>query len=549
MFVRICTRPTAGGAAPLTRISASCYGRQSRAKLSCVTVNLHPSEVPAAERKEKVISDIRAQVNHRRLQPPLLGELQRELQPRRQHDDAAVILASRSIASWLTDDRFLSRLLASTSPGSPSADEAPSDLTVLCAAVDQVPRYWRRDRSFGSSEGLSVLRGAADRILPGLWEDLCSEKDARDPRARAARPWLEFRPPTFRHAGALRITVPLANTVFTNGTPHTFFVSRWEAGPRKPSFQLLDKSNKASQVIVLPPGDMGFGARTFSFVTTALVPLTKPRKIVAGLGNILRQVEIEGDPAPASKELEAIIPSLLEKRREHWATKQQPGPLGVWALIMPAGAAAGKTSDLALPDPVDLQKYDPADEMSLASQTARAMDMLLSHGCQLRRVLSGGGGWGPKQGLLSLDPQTKFGTSAQEDMEAFIKSFRGDDAAGGGGGGGGGSGFETAGPYVQFFVEMSPVTKHSKTIGVDHGFRSFRSPTVVTGTPGAAIKHLRDETCLNLFGAVSSEGIYLSSHEPLGAVSTKLDGNSPSVVSTKLDAPRSYTISSALFRE
>ena len=31
-----------------------------------------------------------------------------------------------------------------------------------------------------------------------------------------------------------------------------------------------------------------------------------------------------------------------------------------------------------------------------------------SKGCQLRKVLSGGGGWGVKQGLLSLDPDADY---------------------------------------------------------------------------------------------------------------------------------------------
>ncbi len=60
-------------------------------------------------------------------------------------------------------------------------------------------------------------------------------------------------------------------------------------------------------------------------------------------------------------------------------------------------------------------------------------------------VVSGGGGWGDKQGLLSLDPQTKYSSPDEDDVESFIRSFKGDTS---------GAGTVVApGSYIQFFIE------------------------------------------------------------------------------------------------
>lgn len=37
--------------------------------------------------------------------------------------------------------------------------------------------------------------------------------------------------------------------------------------------------------------------------------------------------------------------------------------------------------------------------------------------------MSGGGGWGAKQGLLSLDPETSYALPEQDDIDAFVKAF------------------------------------------------------------------------------------------------------------------------------
>lgn len=61
--------------------------------------------------------------------------------------------------------------------------------------------------------------------------------------------------------------------------------------------------------------------------------------------------------------------------------------------------------------------------------------------------MSGGGGWGQKQGLLSLDPESRYSTEDQEDIDSFIRSFKGEETAG--------SGIVAPGSWVQFLVERA----------------------------------------------------------------------------------------------
>ncbi|KAK4205331.1 hypothetical protein QBC40DRAFT_271526 [Triangularia verruculosa] len=429
-------------------------------------------------------------------------------------DDAAVVLVSRSLAPWLQDQAFMAELLESTISG----EEAGTgrELSVLSAAVDEVPQF---QGALTSSEGVSVLRGSAARVLPGLWEVGSDQTFSPSSSSQRQPSFLEFRLPGLQpKSESLQVTVPLANTIFTNVKPHALFASKWHHNPAaaRKGLSMAASVEKTTQTILLPGHDQIPSQSTASTVYTALVPVTRPHKIVAGLGNILRQVEVGVKPEPASKGLEAVIPTLLKKRLEHSESDvpEYSGPVGVWALIMPKDAV----EQFPMPDPLDVENYDPHDEWDLVYQTSHAMDGLIASGCQLRKILSGGGGWGLKQGLLSLDPNTRYAREEHEDMESFIRSFKGEDATGG---------IVTPGSYVQFFTEAIPPTETTRP---KLPWPSD-SPTFAIGTPGGKASG-QVETFPNLFGAVSAEGVYISSEENTS-------------ITTKLDAPQSYVVSHA----
>lgn len=107
--------------------------------------------------------------------------------------------------------------------------------------------------------------------------------------------------------------------------------------------------------------------------------------------------------------------------------------------------------------------------------------------------MSGGGGWGAKKGLLSLDPQiSHFAFSEEEEMRRFMQTMDN-------------SGFAPTGSTIQFFMSMS------------------RPPPMPSGSPPSFVfgvsgqepldsEVVEDETGFigGHFGALSNEGIYLS---------------------------------------
>ncbi|KAK3310557.1 uncharacterized protein B0T15DRAFT_489232 [Chaetomium strumarium] len=530
MLSRVCFRPAVGRiAAPHSRGSSFHRGRKYEhgvRLISCVTFSVDITRTSAVKLKQAVVDGLRESLG-----PGGPAKKQQN------HDDAALLFVSKSLASWLDDDAFLTRMVASAGIATGSTSR---EVTMLTAAVDEVPCYDPGLDSLSSSEGVSVLRGNASRVL----QDLTSLSDVEIPGDGAQEPSLEFHPPPCWHAGPLAVTVPLANTVFSNGRPHTLFVSRWGSESSAGSARLVDKTQMTSQRIILPAADMAVSEEkdqsTTSSVVSHLVPVTSPRRISAGLGNILRNIEINGSPRPASQELEDVIPRLLEARRKD--KDSASGPVDVWALIAPARYIE---KGLPISNPLELGKYQLSDEVGLARAVANQMDMFIAGGCQLRKVLSGGGGWGLKKGLLSLDPQTRLTTDEHQDLESFISSFRGDTSAGG---------IITPGSYVQFFVEpalpspqedddYAPVTRSSSSSSSSSV--RFRTLTTVFGTharppirsPLAATASDPVRAWPGLFGALSSEAMYISHR------GETRDGQV--VIATKIDVPRSYMVSTA----
>jgi hypothetical protein len=128
--------------------------------------------------------------------------------------------------------------------------------------------------------------------------------------------------------------------------------------------------------------------------------------------------------------------------------------------------------------------------------------------------VSGGGGWGPKKGLLSLDPQqTHFALSEEEEMKRFLETMDN-------------SGFAPPGASIQFFIPAmaTPETTACDVTGVVFGVPSSTETSEATKT--ASNGYLVS----NHFGALSSQGIYISG---------PTDADSPSCHESKLSIPGS----------
>lgn len=153
-------------------------------------------------------------------------------------------------------------------------------------------------------------------------------------------------------------------------------------------------------------------------------------------------------------------------------------------------------------------------------------------------VVSGGGGWGPKQGLLSLDPELKFGevTDARydfQDIESPEEEQRqalGDVAS--------------SGDFIQFFMPgEATITEPTLPLRKDFDRRRMSNtigciPSSIDDVPIAR----RDETFYPFhlvkghFGALSEHGLYLETD----GVTIKSDPNV-----TKIDLPYSRFVQSS----
>lgn len=219
--------------------------------------------------------------------------------------------------------------------------------------------------------GVSVLYGPTSSILPRLWEKEGFDNTNQDSIASVSF----LTNPLIGNTGALEVTMPLANTVFQNGRRSTLYASRWDTSSEG-SMALGMRHHKTTQTIVDKDGSVN---HTLSMIP--LLPLTPPRRIVAGLGNIVRQVEVDGSATPASRELEAIIPKIFGERAQHEPT-YSPRPIGVWCWVIPPHCIkTGKFDNLRL-----FQAGSPQTEMNIALSSMEIFAELLSSGCRLHRI-------------------------------------------------------------------------------------------------------------------------------------------------------------------
>ncbi|KAF1939721.1 hypothetical protein EJ02DRAFT_252521 [Clathrospora elynae] len=204
------------------------------------------------------------------------------------------------------------------------------------------------------------------------------------------------------------LRLPLANTIFHTGRPTTMTLSTWKTHGKAEPLTLLSQSNISHHSLRLLGHDPSMG-HIISTLSIPLLPLTVPRRVEECMGNIIRRiVASDGEIVTASSELENVVPRFFRSRG------QPAQATTAWALVIPAKlkkTISEKTDQLLTTLPTEgkdsktnreeswerLWRSDPPVWNTLVSKA-------LAKGARLHRVLSGGGGWGKKAGLLSLDP-------------------------------------------------------------------------------------------------------------------------------------------------
>ncbi|KAJ5093425.1 hypothetical protein N7456_009286 [Penicillium angulare] len=287
-----------------------------------------------------------------------------------------LFLVTPSLAHWIDSTspfltEYMKKLYQNT-------DNKPDTIYAIAAVVDKIPNSTAKSQaSLEEFEGLSSLIVGEDNIK---WK-AAPPRRIGGPADEEPNLVVSVRSQSSAHAVGLR----LANTVFINGKERTFLGIRWVSSAS--GYTLDDSKNLTSCVVTSTETSI------HASVALPLHRVTQRRKVITGMGNILRQLAKSNDgcsdePMPASTELEKELPRYIE---EHNIVDRR---VSVWALV--------EKADMQ----VDAQNSSTQDRLTQS----------LRQGGKLHRVMSGGGGWGKKMGLLSLDPEIASPTTITQDQ-------------------------------------------------------------------------------------------------------------------------------------
>ena len=273
---------------------------------------------------------------------------------------------------------------------------------VLAAVVDRIPapsgkeldRLGSNTTPDHGSEGISMAIVESSKAMPDLWSAHAQEATSRDKQSPDGRYSLSLvlKPsdsvlehgtggkgfvPYLVH----RLQLPLASTLFQTGRTSTLFAESWKATFIRKGFREWTRERR----VHLEHQELHLPAPYRRSVTTidlqGLETLTPPRVVAESMGNIIRKLKFgddTGGTVTASQELEGQI--MAQEKLDNGLVYHSE----IWAQVIPR----------------EIWPSHPTKPLSYSDG--------IEHGHRLHRVLSGGGGWGNKQGLIALDPNSSF---------------------------------------------------------------------------------------------------------------------------------------------
>lgn len=288
---------------------------------------------------------------------------------------------------------------------------------VLAAVVDRVTHTksnlpessnFMKEPQLDGDEGISVCILESETGAPDLWAR--KQPGAKETMSIQQRSTISFLLQPHHEIVEARINemppqpvtsrliqLPVANTLFCNGKTSTILAQRWVVTSTQdsgPELRLTEESSLPQQLLCMAGlFDSPFQPAEY-VLSVPLNPITPPRVVGAVMGNIVRTIhigEISNNSVPASTELETAVARVSQ------ALKFQGEIVGIWALVTPR-------------ENRNTQPY---------ARPARLHQHAIDFGSRLHKVLSGGGGWGNKQGLLALDPDSEY----SKDIEALQEDF------------------------------------------------------------------------------------------------------------------------------
>lgn len=320
------------------------------------------------------------------------------------------------------DSTFIPSLFHRVFENAEIADGISVDgIDVLVAVIDKLPYPNRGEPRKGKNggflkeagfEGISVFTLESKAAAPDLWSDRVQTQaqETITIQQRCTLSFLVRTSPKMNSEGAIQwpgqpwtshlFQLPVANTLFHNGETSTLFAERWVFR----AFKTMEETAPVIRAIctkraVLPQQLLHLPHFSPQLrLQTSLVPITSTKLVAAATGNIIRQLHHGPniDPkrtVPASRELEEVISRKIE------SNMNLPKKLDIWALVTP------REKRISWPRvwPEQLQAF-------------------VESGSRIHKVLSGGGGWGPKEGLLALDPDSDYSGCGYEPVGDFGES-------------------------------------------------------------------------------------------------------------------------------
>ncbi|KAI4245639.1 MAG: hypothetical protein L6R40_002440 [Gallowayella cf. fulva] len=294
-------------------------------------------------------------------------------------------------------------------------------LDVLVAVIDRISYPSSQIKKAGldpgqgrigySGKGISVMLTDSEVGAPDLW----SQREQTDQKASSTaqrRSTLSFqfgansehvdrneKSTTPKLFLSRTVKLPVANTIFHNGRESTIQAQRWIVGETilEPALACIKRTWLKEQVLRMafpfPDAPDKFPTQVF----IPLSPITRPKRVATSMGNVIRQFYARNEHLePASKDLETAV--------AHWIsqTGNERKAVEVWALISP---------------PKGLRTFNNYN-----------FSKVIRNGGHFHKVLSGGGGWGNRQGLLALDPEVDFDVTPKlrmtEDLESEFAEDR-----------------------------------------------------------------------------------------------------------------------------
>ncbi|KAF2851816.1 hypothetical protein T440DRAFT_554234 [Plenodomus tracheiphilus IPT5] len=331
-----------------------------------------------------------------------------------------IVLATPSFAPKLLDDDFMSKLIHriyASALGQNRGSLPDLRIDALCAVVDKVP-VGHSITARGNLYTQGAKRSKALPVAPAGYEGFAyvSLPAAHSVPSNLSLPSASSNPgaidfitsaPPEDQTNHEVLRLPLANTVFQTGTPTTMFSFRY-APTDGPKLDKVSKTKISYHQVRINANPTGPATKKHlsglvNSLFIPLLPLTEPRRVNGCMGNIIRRIiGPDGEEVTASSELEDVVPKFFKARGEPAQATT------AWALIMPSShenIMLTQTRHWIAPhsDKIPAGGWENLWRSNPPVWRPVIPDAL-ARGARLHRVLSGGGGWGQKAGLLSIDP-------------------------------------------------------------------------------------------------------------------------------------------------